>query len=125
MFEFGAPKEAHPMYGAILEFEALRLAGKPDQAKKHIDAVVSRLDSSKWPFPIVRYLRGEIDEAALIAVATDNDKQTEVHCYLGYQDLINGDKVKAQEHFRWVAEHGPKTFIETELARAELERMGG
>jgi lipoprotein NlpI len=121
--ELAPPKDTVASYGAILEFEALQLNGEPDQAKAHLDAATPRLDSSRWPYQIIRYLRGEIDQDALNAAATDNNKQTEVHCYIGYEALIKGDKEKAVEQFRWVKDHGTRSFLEHELAVVELNRL--
>jgi tetratricopeptide (TPR) repeat protein len=76
-----------------------------------------------WPHPIVRFLQREIDEKALLALAIDDDKKTEVRCFLGLDHLIAGRAAAAREHFRWVKEHGARENIQYSIAVAELARL--
>jgi hypothetical protein len=71
----------------------------------------------------VEYLRGESTQARLLAAATDNDKMTEVRCFLGL-DLIQKKEIdSALAHFRWVMEHGNPRSVEYGIALAELDRL--
>ena len=72
---------------------------------------------------MIRYLRGEIDQNALLASATDTDKMTVARCYLGLDLALKGRDDTAREHYRWVVEHGTPTFTEYTIAAAELERL--
>ncbi|MBI1914875.1 MAG: hypothetical protein HYS12_09080 [Planctomycetes bacterium] len=76
-----------------------------------------------WPYPAVQFLRGEIDEPALLKLATDDDKRTEARCFLGMDHALKGRRTEALAHFRWVKEHGTASFIEYTIALAELERL--
>jgi lipoprotein NlpI len=76
-----------------------------------------------WPYPSVQYLRGEIDEEALLKLATDDDKRTEARCFLGLDHLLKGNRDKALVHFRWVKEKGTVGYVEYTIAVAELERL--
>ena len=73
--------------------------------------------------PIVRFFRGALSERELVAAATDNDKQTEAHCYIGYQRLLTGDETIARKHFTWVRDHGNPSFSEYTMSRAELDKL--
>ena len=100
-----------------------RRAGKADAARGFLDDAAAKCDTSAWPYPVIRYLRGEIDPKALLAAATDTDKMTEARCYLGLDLTLKGQNAEAREHLLWVKEHGVPTFTEYTIAVAELERL--
>ena len=112
-----------PIYAVVLGHFAAIQAGHGEQAKAFLDDAAAHCDKETWPYPIVKYLRGELDEAKLLAAAVDNDKMTEVHGYLGVDLLQKGQKGPATAHFRWVKEHGNPTFVEYIIALAELDRL--
>jgi hypothetical protein len=60
-----------------------------------------------------------------MSAATDNDKRTEAHCYLGLDMLQRGRRGEAIRHFRWVEDRGNPGFTEYSIALAELERLAG
>ena len=53
-----------------------------------------KCDTSTWPYPIIKHLRGELDEAGLLAAADDDDQRTEARCYLGLQALEDGRRTR-------------------------------
>ena len=71
---------------------------------------------SGWPDPVVQFLRGDIDERRLLDIASDNDKKTEAHCYLGLEHYANGHKDAASREFDWVIQNGSRGFIEYGIA---------
>ena len=101
---------------------AARQAADEARAKRFLKDSAGKLDEV-WPYPAVQFLRGEIDEPALLKLATDDDKRTEARCFLGLHRALEGDKDKALAHFRWVKEHGTANFIEYTIALAELDRL--
>ena len=103
-------------------FAALR-GGRNDQAKSFLDDAAARCDKYVWPYPVVEYLRGESKQAKLLAAATDNDKMTEVRCFLGLDLIQKKEKDSALAHFRWVKEHGNPRSVEYTIALAELDRL--
>ncbi len=113
-------KHAHPF--VLGHFAARRL--KDDAVAKRflVDSAASS-DESAWPSPVIHFLRGEIDEPALLKLATDDDKRTEVRCYLGLDHALRGRKDEALAHFRWVKEHGAKGDYAYRIAVAEMERV--
>ena len=102
---------------------AARRAGKAGEARKFLDEAATQCDNSAWPYPVVRFLRGEIDDKALFAAATDNDKMTEARCYLGLDQVLKDQPASAREHFLWVKDHGNPRFSEHAIALAELDRL--
>ncbi len=118
-------REPLSFYAALLgHFSARRLA-QGDQARSFLNDAATRCTVSDWPYPIVKYLRGEIDEAKLLAAAIDNDKLTEAHCYVALNLLQDGQKDSALTHARWVRDHGNPRFLEHAIALAELDRLNG
>jgi tetratricopeptide (TPR) repeat protein len=113
------PKEA---YSGIYGHFAARCQGDSATAQRFLNDSARNLNNA-WPYPLVRFLRGEIGEAQLLKLADNGDKQTEAHCYLGMDLAIKRHKNDAIVHFLWVKEHGNKTFFEYAIAEAELERL--
>jgi hypothetical protein len=70
-------------------------------------------------------LRGQIGEPALLAFAVDDDKRTEVRCFLGLDCALNNRIDAARAHYQWVKEHGNARSIEYTIALAELDRLAG
>jgi hypothetical protein len=113
------------IYAAVLGHLSARRLGQAAQAKSFLDAAAARCDTSDWSYPIVRYLRGEIDESKVLAPATDDDKKTQAHFLLGLDSLQKGRREAALAHFRWVGEHGSPLDPQDTIARTELDRLGG
>lgn len=61
---------------------------------------------------------------ALVTAASNNDRKTGAHAYLGMDLLVGGRIADAREHFLWLKEYGNKRFLEYTLAVAELARLG-
>jgi lipoprotein NlpI len=111
-------------YMALLAHFGYRQAQQPAAAVKILEEASGRLDASAWPYPVVHYLQGALTAEELLARATDNDKLTEAHAYIGLDLSLKGRSDDALPHLRWVAEHGNKNFVEYPLALSELERLG-
>ena len=94
--------------------------GRNDEAKKSLDEAAARCDADAWPYPVIKYLRGEIDVSKLLAAATDNDKMTEAPCYLGLDMEEKDRKEESLAHFGWVKEHGNRAFYEYSMALARI-----
>lgn len=113
------------IYAAITGHLGGRRVHKDDAAKGLLDEAERKSDKTAWPYPVVQYLRGEIDEKALMAQATDQDKETEARCYLGFDQLLKRRTDEARENFTWVKDRGTPGFTEITIAEIELERLEG
>ncbi len=98
-------------------------AQQPDDAAKLLDRAATQVDTSAWPYPVIRYLRREINAQDLLALATDNDKLTEARAYIGMLLSHSGQREEALTHLRWVKENGNKTFLEYGVALTEIQRI--
>ncbi len=121
--EAGGWRGYWPIYTVIVGHLAALQAGDGDRAKALLDSTAARCDRETWPYPIVRHLRGELDEPGLLAAATDDDKRTEAHNYVGIAMLLKGRKEAARKHFEWVKKHGVSSNYSYTIAMAELERL--
>jgi lipoprotein NlpI len=117
-------RDNHSPYMVLAAHFGFRRAGQAARADKILEEAATRLDASAWPYPVIRYLRQEIKQEQLLAQATDSDKLTEAHAYIGLDSALHGKRDEAQQHFIWVRENGNKEFIEYFLALSELERLG-
>ncbi len=110
-------------YMAIVAVLGYRMAHKPERAVTVLATAFSRLDSTDWAWSILQYLKGDIDDEALLKLAVDDDKQTEAHAYIGLSLSILGRKDDAIRHLEWVRDNGKQNFDEYPLALAELARL--
>lgn len=113
---------SHTAYAILLGALAARMEGDATQAAKFLNQA-RREKASEWPWPCVAYVRGELDENALVALSDTNDKRTEAVCYVALTALAAGNPARARELFTWVAQHGNRTYIEHVIAHVELQRL--
>jgi tetratricopeptide (TPR) repeat protein len=110
-------------YMALIAHFGFRKAGRADDAAKILVEAAARSDASVWPYPVLRYLQRSLTEKELLAQASDNDKLTEAHAYVGLDLSLSGNREAAIQHLRWVKENGNQRFVEYPLALAELSRL--
>ena len=115
----------YSQYAVLWGYFGLRRAGNADSAKRFLDDAAGRCDATAWPYPVIRYLRGELDQTAMLAAASDNDKMTVARFYLGLDLALKGRYEEAREHYRWVKEHGNPSFFQFTHALAELDKLAG
>jgi hypothetical protein len=113
---------ARSAYNVLIGHLAAIQAGDEPAAKRFLKDSAGKLDET-WPYPVVQLLRGEIDEAALLKLSTDDGKRTDARCVLGMGHVIKGRRGEALAHYRWVKEHGNTTPITYWVVVAELERL--
>jgi hypothetical protein len=104
---------------------AARRDGRGAEAAAFLDDAALKCNIWEWPYPIVKYLRGEIDQSALLAGATDNHSMSMVRCFLGLEALQGGNAKTAGEHFRWVQKNGDASSPQFSISVAELARLDG
>ncbi|HBB88327.1 MAG TPA: hypothetical protein DC047_11990 [Blastocatellia bacterium] len=121
--ELGGWHDEAALYMVLTLYFGERLAHNKEVATATLKEEQSRIDKGLWPYPVVQYLLDEISVQDLLKRATDNDKQTEVHAYLGLNFSLAEKREEALEQLRWVKEHGNKDFFEYRVALAELERL--
>lgn len=117
-------RDSHSAYMAVAANLGFRLQRRDNPyAAKVLEDAAARLDAADWPYPVIRYLRREITAEKLLELATDNDKLTEAHAYVGLDLSLAGSADAALTHLRWVRENGNKNFVEYPLALEEIKRL--
>nr|WP_298689057.1 tetratricopeptide repeat protein [uncultured Dongia sp.] len=118
-------------FDPLLLFVALGEAGKISEGRQELQGLIKRWPTTEWPAPLASYLIGDSTEQELQQAAQQG---TEVlrkyqdfdwHFYLGAAAMIKGDKKKARAYFDHVVDTDMRQFLEYNLARVFLERLGG
>lgn len=118
-------ENARDQYMVLFAHFSDRWAKRDADAQQILDEAASKCDPTKWPYPIIRYLRREMTVEDLLAAATDIDKKTEARTYLGLDLILLGNRADGFTHLEWVRETGRKAFAEYGFAVNELRRAGG
>jgi len=109
-------------YGIMIGYIALRKTGKTELADTFLKDWLKLLKPGAWSTQILKYFDGQMTADELLALATDNDTQTEAHAYIGEIFLSENKRAEAFEHFNWVKQNGNKTFVEYIISLEELKR---
>lgn len=117
----GLKGEAAP-YGIMIGYLGLRKAGKTDLADTFLKDWLKLLKPEAWSTQILKYFNGQMTAEELLALANDNDTQTEAHTYIGEILLTENKRAEAFEHFNWVQQNGNRTFVEYIISLEELKR---
>jgi tetratricopeptide (TPR) repeat protein len=110
-------------YMAIIAYLGYSANGMEQEAQAILDEAATKVNAGAWPYPVLRYLKKELGAEDLLSLATDNDKRTEAHAYMGVALRLKGDREETRIHFEWVKKYGNKRFFEYPLAIEELRRM--
>ena len=114
-------KEPAAAYAVILGALARQRDGR--DAKQFLEQYEDRFSGAAWPAPVMRYLKGELTEAALLKAAGDGAQRTEALAYVGAH-LLSGRKDAGIERLRKVVREGDPRYLEYDLAYHELRRLG-
>jgi lipoprotein NlpI len=126
--DFAQANAVDPKYAFAVLW--LDLTERRNRLPSRLADLKTKLDMTAWPAPVVRYLLGEIDLAALLAAADDPDpgkargQLCEARFFAGELALINGDKDGAKALLRLAASECPKNFVQWPAANAELRTLG-
>jgi lipoprotein NlpI len=116
-------KDERALYIVLIGYLGYRYGSQDEDARKLLAEAKTKCEVSAWPYPIIRYLLGEESAQELLKTATDNDKKTEAHAYIGIELSLSGNRSEALTHLKWVQANGNKGFVETTLATNELSRL--
>ena len=107
------------------------IVGQRSNVPSRLSQLISKIDMTKWPAPVIRLYLGQMTpEAVLAAAADDADSTTkkgqvcEANFYSGELALQKGTKEDATRLFGLAAADCPKGFIEWSAANAELKALG-
>lgn len=95
---------------------------------KQLDEAARALTEHDWPYPIVEYVLGRLDETTLLQRAKTGDaaairNQTcEANVYIGERLLGHNETSAARPWLTKAENECPKNFLERQMARRELHR---
>jgi len=122
--EEGSWRGKAPIYAAIVGNLGARRVNNYEAANAFLVDADAHADKTLWPYPIVRYLRREIDENTLLGQASGNNaRMIQARCFLGFDQLLRGDLLEARRNFEWVKNYGTPGLMEVDLAAIELDRL--
>lgn len=110
-------------YAVMLLSLTERLRGDDDAARKHLRGLPVTSFDNDWERTLVRFLAGDIDEAALHAAANDTCNQVEAHYFAGFSKWIAGDNAAARADFEKVIALNVPFFYEHHSARYLIDRL--
>jgi tetratricopeptide (TPR) repeat protein len=116
-------RDAAAQYMVLVAHLGNREAGHDREASLMLDEAAIKCDTRIWPYPVIRYLRGDLPEGALLTLAGTDDQRAEAHTYLGMDLLLKGQRENAQTHLAWMQQNGNPRLLEYPLAVAELGRL--
>jgi tetratricopeptide (TPR) repeat protein len=120
--EISGWKDKPAQYIIIIGYFGYLQSGQSKMAANLLEKASSRCDSSIWPFPVIRYLKGEITAEKLLSKAEKLNKLTDVNAFIGINLSVTGHYDKALPYLRWVQNNGNREYTSTQLAIAEISR---
>jgi tetratricopeptide (TPR) repeat protein len=110
-------------YASFLAAIASWRAGQSGDADSILSDARGAIPVKSWTFSVVQFLQGQLAADRFLAMAGDVGQRTEAHTYVGFKADLAGRHEEALTHFRWVVEHGARTYAEYDLARNEIDRI--
>jgi tetratricopeptide (TPR) repeat protein len=126
--DFTKATELEPRYAYAALW--LDIADARAKAPSSLSAGAAKLDTARWPAPIVRLFLGQTTSAEALAAAADPNaaiqigQVCEANFYSGEWALRQSNKDAAASLFTNAARDCPKTFIERGASIAELKALG-
>jgi lipoprotein NlpI len=108
---------------AIVGWMAARRAKDDATARRILDDAAANLDRAAWPYPVIRFLRREIDEAELLKLADGTGRDVEARFGVAFAQVLDGRADRAREGFRRLAEDADIGSTEYVVSIAELDRL--
>jgi lipoprotein NlpI len=117
-------RDQSSQFMALIAHLGYRQAGMDLEARAILEEAAKKSDTGAWPYPVIRFMKGELGAEELLQMTDDTGKKTEAHAYAGMDLLLKGKSDEARKNFEWVREYGNKRYLEYPLALAELARLG-
>jgi lipoprotein NlpI len=111
-----------PYAAFVASLARLRLK-QVDESQALLARASSVVGAKAWTAQITQFLQGALSSATLLDRAKGRGEETEAHTYISIRAAIENKRDEAQLHLKWVQEKGARTFIEYQLALAELRRL--
>ena len=97
----------------MIGYLGLRKTGNTALADTFIKDWLKLLKPGAGASQILKYFDGQMTAQETLALANDNDTQTEAHAYIGEILLSENKRAEAFEHFNWLNRTGIKLLSNT------------
>jgi len=81
------------------------------------------METKGWPYAVMELYLGKRSPGATLDAAVKANDRCEAQFYIGQWHILKGNLAEARPALQNVANTCPKTFIEYEVAVAELKRL--
>lgn len=116
----------------LLLFIAQSRAGQKEEAQGVLAAYAHEHQGRDWPRPIIDLFLGEagpadVERAAKVAAAQKDaaGQLFDANFYLGQWALLSGDEAAATQRLKSVYDSRMREYLEFDIARADLDNLGG
>ena len=104
---FGWQTDNSP-YDVLYGYVGYRQAGNLSAAKQLLDNGVEKCNTSRWPYPLIAYLRGDIGVFELSSIVGNNfQRKIEADTFTGIQEFYDGNQADAIIRLTWVQKKRP------------------
>lgn len=114
---------AHSDYMALLAIMGYLKQKQNEEAANLAGQALQELNSKEWPFPVFRYLKGQLTETELLKKASGKGELTEAQAYIGLKFLYNNQSEQALPYLNWVGTQGEENYLEHLICLVELQRL--
>ena len=116
-------KDRSAPYAVLFGYLAFKQSAKHLDAQALVSTSEIHLQGTAWPNIIVQFFLGKASQEKVLNSASSNDDLTEAHWFIGAKHLYDARPEDARKHLTWVVEHGNESFLDYDLARAELNKL--
>lgn len=111
---------------ALLKYLALKESGDGVLAQEVLKQARDNLNPQAWPYPIFRYLSGQLSYQSLKNDTGDSAaRRVLMHTVVGLEYFCNGQIKESLEHLNWThSQTDFKTWTEYELCEIALNKIG-
>jgi tetratricopeptide (TPR) repeat protein len=109
--------------GAVLWLCLARARSGAKTAAAELETNAKHLKQPDWPYPLIELFLGHRTLKATLAAATNPSDHCTAQFYVGEWHLLQDHRVAAKMALKAAVDICPRTLIEYDVARAELQRL--
>ena len=110
-------------YAEIWRYLLLQRMEETKAAVDVLEALNKSPASNAWIGKLLDLLNGRTEATDVLAAATTDNQRAEAHYYIGCKAMIDGDRDAAAQAFESCVDLKRASILETDFARARLERL--
>lgn len=115
----------NPSFSLLVAYLGFRMSEDEREAIKVLRYASDAMDPVDWPFPIVDYFRGSIDEDGLIIEVDTLPQETEARTYIAVKKMLDHDRETARRNLLWVVKRGNPEVFEHTYAQVLYSQLSG